>query len=464
MYPFHMPGHKRNMKEYPFCDSYKIDITEIDGFDNLHEAHGIIEKAQERAAFLYGSSETHFLVNGSTCGILSAVSGSVKKNGKILMAANSHKSAFHALLLNCCKCEFIYPEINEEYEIAGGIHPSDVKKLLQKNPDTQAVFLTSPTYDGMISPVREIAEIVHSKGIVLIVDEAHGAHFGFYEPFIKAYGMRSSVQEGADIVIQSVHKTLPSYTQTALIHINGNLADRERIRRYLKIYQTSSPSYVLLGGIDRCMGILETEGQDLFIRWEKNIREFYKIREDLKHIKFLGDEVIGSSGIVGRDVGKFLFSMKNTTTNGVCMYDILREKYHIQLEMAAGNYCLAMSTFMDTEEGFRRLKEALIEIDSDLKGIETFHEKFKFLKMSKVYEIYEVQDFKTEMALFRECKGRIAADFIYVYPPGIPMIVPGEEVDGDLIQSVEYMREQGLNVIGIEEGKFRILERQDNGI
>lgn len=464
MYPFHMPGHKRNMGKYSFSDSYGLDITEIDGFDNLHQAQGVIKTAQERAASLYGSQETHFLVNGSTCGILSAIAGTVRKGGKILLAANSHKAAFHALFLHSCKCEFLYPEIDEEYNITGGIQPAGVSALLQRNPDAQAVFLTSPTYDGMISPVREIAEIVHAYGIPLIVDEAHGAHFGFYEPFEKRYGMRSSVQEGADIVIHSVHKTLPSYTQTALIHLNGTLIDRERIRRYLGIYQTSSPSYVLMGGIDRCMGILESEGAELFREWDENLAGFFQIKKQLKHIRLLGDEVTGRGGITGRDVGKFLFSTKNTTINGVQVYDILREEYHLQMEMAAGNYCLAISTFMDTKEGFGRLAEALLEIDASIDGAPADSGaqilQAQFLKLPKVYEIYEVNDLKAERIVLKECKGRVAADFIYVYPPGIPLIVPGERADDRLICMVEMMQKQRLNVIGVEEGKFRVLERQ----
>lgn len=468
IYPFHMPGHKRNMGNYSHTDSYQIDITEIDGFDNLHQAKGIIKAAEERAAALYGSQETHFLVNGSTCGILSAVAGLAGRGGKILLAANSHKAAFHALLLHSCRCEFIYPEINREYGIVGGIRPDDVKELLRKNPDAQAVFLTSPTYDGMISPVREIAEIAHGYGIPLIVDEAHGAHFGFYGPFAGKYGMRSSVREGADVVIHSIHKTLPSYTQTALIHLNGNLIDRERVRRYLGIYQTSSPSYVLMGGIDRCMGILESEGAALFGKWEENLSEFFKIKDELKHIKLLGDEVIGSGGITGRDVGKFLFSTKNTTINGVQLYGILRERYHLQLEMAAGDYCLAISTMMDTEDGFKRLKDALAETDAAIADMPDDGSEgsgilpVKFLKLPKVYEIYEVDDLETERIAFEECEGRVAADFIYAYPPGIPLIVPGERAEHILIFTVEAMREQGLNVIGIEEGKFRVLERQGN--
>lgn len=456
-YPFHMPGHKRNMKGHPFADSYDIDVTEIDGFDNLHKPEGIILEAERRAAFLYGSSETHFLVNGSTGGILSAVAGTAGRYGKIILAANSHKAAFHTLILNQLKSEFVYPSINVEYGIAGGIPPQEVKKLLERDSDIQAVFLTSPTYDGMISSVREIADIVHSYGIPLIVDEAHGAHFGFYKPLCSRCGMVSSIQAGADVVIHSVHKTLPSYTQTALIHLNGDLVDREKIRRYLSVYQTSSPSYLLMGGIDRCMGMLEADGQDLFAKWEENLDYFHEIRKELSHLRVAGSEVIGTADIAGRDIGKLLISSRNTTGNGHQVYDILRERYHLQLEMAAGSYCVAISTIMDSREGLGRLRSALLEIDSELHTYAVPDICADYRHQEKVYEIYEAFEQKPSVVSFEHCSERIAADFIYVYPPGIPLVVPGEKMERPMIRFITELIRKGLNVTGVEEGKFKVL-------
>lgn len=269
-YPFHMPGHKRNPETGPLAPFYRLDITEIDGFDNLHAASGVIRQAQERAAKLYGSEETHFLINGSTGGLLSAVASIAGKGKVLLMARNCHKAVYHAAFLNRLNVRYLYPELLPEYDLAGEILPETVRKaiiltLRERNADPKkaaeviaGIVVTSPTYDGICSNIREIREIAHSYGVPLIVDEAHGAHLGFHEAYPE-----NSVQCGADVVIQSTHKTLPSPTQTAVLHVNGTLVNRGHLRKYLAIYQTSSPSYLLMTGIEEGLYLLEKkEKQD----------------------------------------------------------------------------------------------------------------------------------------------------------------------------------------------------------
>ena len=212
VYPFHMPGHKRN--PLPFPEVYGIDITEIDGFDNLHHAEGILKEAQQRAADLYGSAHCYYLVNGSTCGILASICAAVKKRGRILAARNSHKAVYHALFLSELTAEYLYPAVTE-CGIQGQITPRQVEDALKKDPETSAVVITSPTYEGVISDIEGIAKVAHVHGIPLIVDSAHGAHLGFGGEF-----PQNAVRLGADAVIESLHKTLPSFTQTALLHLN----------------------------------------------------------------------------------------------------------------------------------------------------------------------------------------------------------------------------------------------------
>ena len=247
-YGMHMPGHKRNEKMMENDLPYKIDITEIDGFDDLHHADGIIREAQERAARLYGADETHFLVNGSTVGILSAIMGVTDKGDQILVARNCHKSVYHAIYLNELEPVYVYPEYDEKTGLNGEVKADEIALLLEKNPNIKAVMIVSPTYDGVVSDVKKIAEVAHAHEIPLIVDEAHGAHFGF-DPYFP----KNANENGADIVIHSVHKTLPSLTQTALLHINGTFVNREKVRMYLHMLQSSSPSYVLMASIDECM-------------------------------------------------------------------------------------------------------------------------------------------------------------------------------------------------------------------
>ena len=257
-YPYHMPGHKRNMAGYPMEEFYGIDITEIEGFDNLHLPKEIIKDIMERAEKLFGA-ESYLLVNGSTGGILSAVSAALKKGETLLMARNCHKAAYHAAYLRECRIEYCYPEILDTFGICGSVSPEKIRMHLEKNRKIKAIFITSPTYDGVVSDVEQIVRDAHKRGILVIVDEAHGAHFGMDERFPK-----SAVECGADIVIHSIHKTLPAFTQTALLHVQGELIDRGRLRRFLQIYQTSSPSYILMAGIEQCISIMEKERKQLY--------------------------------------------------------------------------------------------------------------------------------------------------------------------------------------------------------
>ena len=250
-YPFHMPGHKRN-STLPFPDALSIDITEIDGFDNLHHPKGLLKTRMEYASKLYHADNSYFLINGSTCGILSAISAVTHTGDTILIARNSHKSVYHAAYLNQLHLIYLYPESISNCEINGGISPEKLKQQLLNSPEIKAVFLTSPTYEGIVSDITTIAEIVHMFHIPLIIDEAHGAHFGFCDAF-----PQSAITQGADLVIQSLHKTLPALTQTALLHQKGNFVCKTRLEKFLSIYQTSSPSYLLMASIDYCLTILE---------------------------------------------------------------------------------------------------------------------------------------------------------------------------------------------------------------
>ena len=278
-YPFHMPGHKRNAGLTDAVLPYLIDITEIEGFDDLHHAEGILKEAQGRAAVLYGADETHYLINGSTVGILSAVMGCTHKGARILMARNCHKSVYNAVYLNELRPVYVYPQLYRENELNGPITPEEIEQKLEINDAIDAVVITSPTYDGVVSDIKRIADIVHRKGIPLIVDEAHGAHFGFHPYFPDNANVL-----GADVVIHSLHKTLPALTQTALLHINGRITNRKRIRQYLDIFQSSSPSYVLMAGIDECIRMLQSRGQEVF---QNYVEQLKWARDKLSKLEYL---------------------------------------------------------------------------------------------------------------------------------------------------------------------------------
>ncbi|MCR4901232.1 MAG: aminotransferase class I/II-fold pyridoxal phosphate-dependent enzyme [Butyrivibrio sp.] len=437
MYPLHMPGHKRNANDDVLKDICKIDITEIDDFDNLHMAEGILARAQERANMLYGSAETFFLVNGSTSGILSAISAVADEGDCILTARNCHKSLYNVAYLRKTNLKYYYPEYNEEYDMYGQVNPDTIEKALDSS--IKAVFITSPTYEGIPSDIAKIAEIAHKRNIPLIVDEAHGAHFGFYDDIPD-----SAIHQGADIVIHSVHKTLPSLTQTALLHVQGNLVNRELLKRFLRIYQSSSPSYVFMASIDSCMDYLEQSRDILFGKLLEYKREILKKTSNTSHIRVLNDNLI-------KDPCKVVISVKNTSMTGQKLYDILREDYALQLEMAADTYGLAIITGLDTKDGIERLINAINEID--LK-IDTAYKSdifdSKCLTNKVEMPLYKAWDSKSEKIELSKADGRCMADFINLYPPGIPIIVPGEIINGDLINCIESYINKKMNIQGIE--------------
>lgn len=466
IYPFHMPGHKRQIVQK--FSPYEIDITEIEGFDNLHHAKDILKETQENAARLYGSKECFYLINGSTCGILTAISAVVGRNEKILVARNSHKSVYHGLFLRQLKVEYIY-SVETKTGIQGQVTKEQIEQLLEKNPDTKAVFITSPTYDGIVSDIKEIAKVVHAYQIPLIVDSAHGAHFGFSKGFPE-----NAIKLGADIVIESVHKTLPSFTQTALLHICSERVSLDLIKRYLSIYETSSPSYILMSGIDVCMEFLKAEGKFYFEQLEEHLHWFYERIASLKRLKVMKKSDFSKEEAFDFDESKILIfygnGQRESNISGEYLQTKLLKEYGLQMEMACGTYTLALSSIMDTKEGFERLADALLAIDHELEAEDLFDNSFdntkqKFLQeniykvQKKRMELFEAWEQKVVSLSMQEAIGKISADYIYLYPPGIPILVPGEEITEAFIEDIRLCQKQGLEVEGLlEDGKIAIVD------
>lgn len=278
----HMPGHKRNDRMLNMHNPYLMDITEVEGFDNLFHANGILKIGMEKAASLYRSRYSNYLVGGSSAGILSGISACTNKGDKVLVARNCHKSVYNTLYLKELNPIYIYPQIDKEFRIDCGIRPSQVRDMLIKHGDIKLIIITSPTYEGVVSNIKEIGAIAHDFKVPLLVDEAHGSHLGFHSYFPK-----NSIELGGDITIHSLHKTLPSFTQTGLIHVNGDLVDYEKVKKYLSVYQSSSPSYILMASIDNCVSLLTEEGDRLFSNFVDKLEKFQERVERLTNLKVL---------------------------------------------------------------------------------------------------------------------------------------------------------------------------------
>jgi lysine decarboxylase len=452
VYPFHMPGHKLGRK-FNFKNIAKIDVTEVKGTDNLHNPSGIIDEAQLKAAKTFGADRTYFLVNGSTGGIISAITSVCKEKDQILIARNSHKSVYNAILLNNLIPTYLYPEILGN-GLLGGINPNEVEEKLEKNKDIKMVVITSPTYEGYVSDIKAIAEITHIYKSVLMVDEAHGSHFRFDEYFPK-----TSLQQGADIVIQSTHKTLNSITQSAMLHTKGNNIDNNRLQNALSIFQTSSPSYILMTSLDNCRAILDTRGDKLFNIYVKRLQGCrQKLKTGLKNLQLVDDEIIDKKQIIDIDYSKIVIDCTDTDITGTQLDRILREKYNIQVELSGLNHIIAMTSICDSKYGFNKLVKSLIEIDNTL------------IKNNKEIEIYDIinnaevrynprdafNKNKLEMRL-ENAVGEISGDFVIPFPPGIPLVVPGEVITEKSIDLINRYKEVGIEIMGLTDKECKII-------
>lgn len=446
IYPFHMPGHKRQLSLG--ADAYHLDITEVEGFDNLHHAQGILEKEQARLAQYVGAEKSFFLINGSTCGILAAVSAAVPRGGKLLMARNSHKAAYHALYLRQLQACYVYPKISN-FDIQGGLVPEQVAQALARDGEIAAVYVTSPTYDGVVSDIKAIAQTAHDYGKPLIVDEAHGAHFGLHSTFPE-----SAVSFGADIVIQSVHKTLPAFTQSAVLHLCSDRIQEEKLKQFLDIYETSSPSYILMAGMSRLVPFLQTEGRARFEALAVQLQSFYEKSRKLNSLHVIQDGEISGSDVFARDPSKILISTRNCSINGVQLYERLLSKYHLQLEMCSGEYATALCTLMDQAEGFERLLHALFTIDAGLQRTGVPKSGFVsriYREQEQVCSITDAVERSCKTVTWEQASGKISGEYVYLYPPGIPLLVPGERIDADFVCDIYEIKARKMMPEGLRD-------------
>ena len=469
IYPFHMPGHKRLQlggikgetarSGMDFPNPFFVDITEVEGFDNLHHAQGILKQSMEWAARVYGADRTWYLINGSTCGILASVCGCTRPGGHILMSRNCHKAAYHAAYINHLRTSYVYPQDLPGLGIQGGILPEDVEKALEEHRDIQAVFIVSPTYDGVVSDVSKIADIVHRKGIPLIVDEAHGAHFRFGKWFPD-----SALDMGADAVIQSVHKTLPSLTQTALLHIKGNYVNSRNIERYLSIFQSSSPSYVFMASIENSIFVMDRMQRERdsvqMKEYEAHLMDLRRRLASMKNLRLVDRDIVGMGGVWDLDVSKIVVSTRGTALSGADLSSILREKYHLEMEMCGADYVTAITTVFDSPEGLQRLGDSLEEIDADITGTPGSREDGPAVYGMRAQAqccLREAMESPSRPVLLKGSEGKISAEFVYLYPPGIPILAPGENIARNILDVIEEYIKKGLPIQGPEDESLETL-------
>jgi len=419
-----MPGHKRNEEFLGLgLEAVNFDITEIYGMDNLNDSSGIISESQNRCANLFGADESFYLVNGSTVGIVASILACVSEGDSILVARGSHKSVFSGIIYAGATPVYVYPEINQ-YGFQLAINPKDIENEIIKNRNIKACIITSPTYEGVVSDVEAIANICHENGVILIVDEAHGAHFKFSDSFPK-----TALEQGADIAIQSFHKTLLAFTQSAVLHVKSDLINRALLKKHLSMLQSSSPSYLLMLGLDNCVKLIAKKGEKLFIDYCNNLKYIREALRNCKNIKLICTD----------DIGKIVFYISREIDT-IEIEKMLREKYKIEIELSAKHHMILMTSIADKKEGFLRLIHAILEIDEYLQKYPA--RKASILDYPKpIYKLHPKDAINCE---FKKCniknaRGQVSGDFFAPFPPGIPLLVPGEEITEEMVKYISQV-------------------------
>ena len=446
--PLHMPGHQRKA-EMGTALPYAYDYTEVEDLDNLHTPEGILQEAMNRTAAYYGCSDCFYLVNGSSSGLQAGIFTLLEEGDEVVVARNCHRSVFYALSLRKAKIHFLLPEFWEDFSCFGSVSLKEVERLLREFPKSKALIFTSPSYEGVVSDVEGIAKLCHENGLFLLVDEAHGAHFS---PKRGTSFPESAISLGADLVVQSPHKTLCSLTQSAWILGNGQRYSREKLSFYLSVFQTTSPSYPLMLSLEKATTLLEREGEDLFSHWKEVMIGFQEKARTLSYFSFLWEK---EEACFAMDFTKIFLPARGIPKLrlGKDLAKLLREDYGIESEMHSGENLLLMTGPFISEEELDRLFIALKDIERRF-GEEKGKPLRSKLLSSALYQISIADNTlqileglkEGEELNLRDGEGRICLEYLSLYPPGIPLIFPGEKLTAEKIQGIEALEKEGIEL------------------
>lgn len=446
--PLHMPGHQRK-RDMGTALPYDYDYTEVEELDNLHAPEGILQEAMNRTAAYYGCSDCFYLVNGSSSGLQAGIFTLLEEGDEIVVARNCHRSVFYALSLRKAKIHFLLPEFWEDFSCFGSVSLKEVERLLREFPKSKALIFTSPSYEGVVSDVEGIARLCHENGLSLLVDEAHGAHFS---PKRGTSFPGSAISLGADLVVQSPHKTLCSLTQSAWILGNGQGYSREKLSFNLSVFQTTSPSYPLMLSLEKATTLLETEGEALFSHWKEVMESFREKARTLSYFTFLWEK---EEACFAMDCTKIFLRARGIPKLrlGKDLAKLLREDYGIESEMHSGENLLLMTGPFISEEELDRLFIALKDIERRF-GEEKGKPLRSKLLSSALYQISVADNTlqiseglkEGEELSIRDGEGRICLEYLSLYPPGIPLLFPGEKLTAEKIQGIEALEKEGIEL------------------
>jgi len=460
---FHMPGHKQRPSRNPdlaclWGDGlFRSDLSEIGGLDYLHAPQGALRQAQALAAEAFGADATLFLVNGSTVGNHAALLSCVGAGQKVLMPRASHRSVYAGVLLSDAVPVFLPPLAHPDAAVPLAADLEPMEALLKAHPDIAAVHITSPSYYGTASDVAACARLAHRYGVPLLVDEAHGAHFGFH-PALPP----SALECGADLVIQSTHKTLGSLYQSSMLHLKRGRVDARRVEQVLAMLQSSSPSALLLASLDAARATMATEGRALL---DQTVTLAEQARAKIRTLRGLwcyGHDLVGAGGVQAVDPTKLMIRVSGLRLTGFEARDLLREHHGVEVELADPEHVLCSLTLQDTAESVAALIHGLQHLPC-LCGREGGRNQ---RALQACWPRMPEQAMGTRAATFapsrpcafREAMGQVCAESVIPYPPGIPVLLPGERIDAQALAFLEAWIAEGAHIVGAADPDLKTIQ------
>ena len=451
---FCIPGHRSYRGIAPAWvedvgeQIFGYDLTEAHGLDDLHAPEGAIKEAQELTADLYGADKSWFLVNGTPCGNEAMLLATLRPGDKVLLPRNAHKSMLMGLILSGAEPVWMLPEYIGQLQLWGGIHPETVEKALDKDPSIRAVALVSPNYYGMVSDIRRISNICHAHHIPLLVDEAHGAHLYFSNKLPKG-----ALACGADLCVQSWHKVTSALGQSSVLHLRSDLVDLAAVDAALKLVQSTSPSYLLMTSLDLARRELALHGKEQLDLLQQTAAT---VREQIRQIPGLscpGTELVGQFGIYALDESRLTIDVSRLSLTGQETSDQLFSRFGVDLELAEEKVALAILTAANTSEDTKRLLDALSAVAAEYHTTSSASKSFPGFSTlpalpPMVYPPRQAWFARKETVAFSQAVGCVSGEAVIPYPPGIPVLYPGEKITEDIWQMIWHLKKQGCHFHG----------------
>jgi lysine decarboxylase len=466
--PFHTPGHMQGkgmdpaLRDFLGDNVLAIDLTQIRGLDDLLQPTEAIVEAQQLAAEAYGANHSFFLINGSTSGNQIMMMTAVNPGEKIAIPRNAHKSAMGGLIMSGAHPVWMQPEVDEALHMDHTVTPETVRRTLDEHPDLAAVYVVSPTYYGVAADLAGIVAAAHERDKPVLVDEAWGPHFHFHPDL-----PMDALEAGADLCINSTHKMLGSMSQTAMLHERSARVRLDRLKAVVKLFLSTSPNLVLVASLDVARRQMATQGRVLLQRTIELAQETRRRLNEIPGVYCFGEEQVGRPGVFALDPTKITITVKELGYTGYEAEEILRRRYNVQCELADLFNCLALFTIGTTPEAADRLVYGVSELAREDRPIDVFSPSGVLERRLKTgtYALPRIPPIRmnpreafladTQFVRFRESAGRICAEVITPYPPGIPVISPGEEITPEIIEYLRLEQRAGVRMQGPYDSELR---------